>query len=146
MKNSEASTHDTDRFQLPKEVKEELRDTLGNLKELLKDNSKFFNELVSKCLLVGKPSSHNVYSDDISQMVRAEYPDLLKYEEGRKLLSNTGAFIRELCLKSEATQHCIKDYKKAENFYTWREAIECEVSNFLNIESEVNILGDGDYV
>ena len=49
MKNSEASTQDTERFQLPEKIKKELRETLVNLKIILKDNLNFFHELVKKC-------------------------------------------------------------------------------------------------
>lgn len=105
MKSSEISTANSsqvlEHYSLPDTVKIELIQTIDTIKTLLIDNPEFFKKLISKCLLVGKKLEHHIYLNDIGGLIRKEYPDILKTEEGKALFKTTGHFVRQLCLNSE---------------------------------------------
>jgi hypothetical protein len=148
MKSSETSTQNSTLIEpivLPQSVREELQKTLGNLKTLLKDNPKFFNELVKECLKVGK--EQYVYFNDVEKLLHAEYPDLMKYTDGKKLLQTSCRFVEELCFDSKATKELVKEWnpQTGDDYYAIREQIDHVVFDICNIrleDGDVGVIGD----
>lgn len=133
MKNSEASTQDTERFQLPEKIKKELRETLVNLKIILKDNLNFFHELVKKCTSVG---TNYIYDREVAQMIEKEYPDLYKYESGIELLRKSYDLVRLVCLNTSDIKAFIQEMN-IEDPLALRYDIQDEIVNILgNITNE----------
>lgn len=129
MKNSEASTQDTERFQLPEKIKKELRETLVNLKIILKDNLNFFHELVKKCTSVG---TNYIYDREVTQMIEKEYPDLYKYESGIELLQKSHDLVRLVCLNTSDIKAFIQEMNIGAPL-----ALRCDIQDEI-----VNILGN----
>ena len=73
-------------IELPTEVIVDIEKTVGNIKDCLSTNKEFCRVLIENCLKLNK---ENFYWDDIRDLLFKEYPNLLDYKDGNKLLVNT---------------------------------------------------------
>ena len=152
MKSSEISTASTqnssskiqqDSDSLIGEVKQEIIVILDRIKELLKDNQAFLVILISKCLLIGKDLDKHIYWDDIDALLRHEYPDLLKNEQGKKLLKLTSLLCDELCLDKELINmnKLLKSFSEQE-YNNLRNVLDDVVLEHLDINREdIGLIG-----
>jgi hypothetical protein len=70
MKSSESLTKEST-LELTKEVK----DDLDKIKNILRNDSEFFNTLIKECMRIGKEGEY-VFFDHINRLLYQQYPEL----------------------------------------------------------------------
>ena len=116
---------------LSNEIQTELRNTLQNLKEILKDNSDFFTALVEKSLLLGvEIDGHTVYRNAIDDFIWQEYPDLNRYDNRLELLSIVYQLGQLITLQDSRIRNKII-HKSEEYFSDLRNLVKEEVYSIL---------------
>ena len=134
MKNLEELTQVQQQVVLPFEVRTELKNTLDNLKSVLKDNLNFLSKLLHNCMLIGKThGAEGIFISDIENMIQKEYPNFLTYKDGHKLLQNVGKLVRQLCLRSELIEPLVAKELLATQL-EFRNLLEQDITHFLDYE------------
>ena len=143
MRRSEISTANStqvlENIIIPNNVKEELNQIITTLKNLLKDNKEFFVKLINKCLEVGEV--RHVYFNDIEHLLHVEYPNLMRYTDGVKLLRTSFRFTEALCLDSETTKELLEEWnpQTEDDYSIIREQIAHIVYDICNIQEDNNV-------
>ena len=115
---------------LSTKIQTELRNTLQNLKEILKDNSDFFTALVEKSLLLGvEIDGHTVYRNAIDDFIWQEYPDLNRYDNRLELLSIVYQLGQLITLQDSRIRNKII-HKSEEYFSDLRDLVKEEVCSY----------------
>ena len=74
---------------------------------------------------MGKDNSF-VFYDDVVQIIEKEYPEIVNYEDGLKLFSETHSLVEQLCLQSKPIQKIVL-HKNKEFGDLLREELEQEI-------------------
>ena len=115
---------------LSTKIQTELRNTLQNLKGILKDNSDFFTTLIEKSLLLGiEVDGDVVYRNTIDKLIWQEYPDLNRYDNGFELLSIVYQLGQLITLQDSRIRNKII-HKSEEYFSDLRDLVKEEVCSY----------------
>lgn len=146
MRRAEELTEVQQRVVVPFEVRTELKSTLDNLKSILNDNLNFLSKILYNCMLIGKThGASGVFFSDIEHMIRSEYPDVVRSEDGHKLLQNVGSLVNQICLNSKLIKSLVKN-KPFEAQLEIRNLLEQDITHFLDYEVQsiydIPLIGD----